>query len=62
MSEWELRITGERSGSEKVSWATRRTGRFGYQTLLPTHVKAEKVSATLHEGVLTVTLYKAQVV
>ncbi|MFE2520680.1 Hsp20 family protein [Streptomyces mirabilis] len=42
--------------------ATRRTGRFGYQTLLPTHVKAEEVSATLHEGVLTVTLYKAQAV
>ncbi|MGW1760625.1 Hsp20/alpha crystallin family protein [Streptomyces mirabilis] len=40
--------------------ATRRTGRFEYQTLLPTHVKAEEVGATLHESVLTVTVHKAQ--
>ncbi|MGW0771863.1 Hsp20/alpha crystallin family protein [Streptomyces sp. NPDC002676] len=63
MSERELRITGEYKERERegvLRRSTRRTGRFEYQTLLPADVRAEEVSATLHEGVLTVTVPKAQ--
>ena len=38
----------------------RRTGRFEYETLPPCDVKADVVSATLHDGVLTVTVPKTQ--
>jgi HSP20 family protein len=48
----------EREREGVLRRSARRTGRFEYQTLLP--VKAEEVSATLHEGVLTVTVPKAQ--
>ncbi|MGW2650067.1 Hsp20/alpha crystallin family protein [Streptomyces sp. NPDC001393] len=63
MSERELRITGEYKERERegvLRRSTRRTGSFEYQALLPADVRAEKVSATLHDGVLTVTVPKAQ--
>ncbi|OLZ73399.1 heat-shock protein Hsp20 [Streptomyces sp. IMTB 2501] len=63
MSERGLRITGEYKERERegvLRRSTRRTGRFEYQALLPADVRAEEVSATLHEGVLTVTVPKAQ--
>ncbi|MGW0826163.1 Hsp20/alpha crystallin family protein [Streptomyces sp. NPDC002845] len=63
MSERELRITGEYKERERegvLRRSTRRTGRFEYHALLPTDIKAEEVSATLHDGVLTVTVPKAQ--
>ncbi|MGX5186044.1 Hsp20/alpha crystallin family protein [Streptomyces avermitilis] len=65
MSERELHISGEYKERERVGVlrrTTRRTGRFEYQTLLPTDVKAELVSAALHEGGVTVTVPKAQAV
>ncbi|MGW0767084.1 Hsp20/alpha crystallin family protein [Streptomyces sp. NPDC002676] len=65
MSERELHITGEYKERERegvLRSSTRRTGRFEYQTLLPADVRAEEVSATLHEGVLTVTVPKAKAV
>jgi HSP20 family protein len=40
---------------------TRRYGRFEYRTLLPGEADAEKVTATLSDGVLTVTVPKAAV-
>jgi len=40
--------------------ATRRTGRFEYQALLPAGVKADEIKATPADGVLTVTVPKAQ--
>ncbi|MBX7555227.1 Hsp20/alpha crystallin family protein [Streptomyces sp. NPDC048665] len=63
MSERELRITGECKERERegvLRRSTRRTGRFEYQALLPADVRSEEVSATLHEGVLTVTVPKSQ--
>lgn len=63
MSERELHITGEYKEQERegvLRRSTRRTGRFEYQALLPADVRAEEVSATLHDGVLTVTAPKAQ--
>ncbi|MGC9539795.1 Hsp20/alpha crystallin family protein [Streptomyces sp. UG1] len=63
MSERELRITGEYKEQERegvLRRSTRRTGRFEYRALLPTDVRSEEVSATLHDGVLTVTVPKAQ--
>jgi HSP20 family protein len=59
----ELHITGELKERERegvVRRRGRRTGRFDYRMLLPTDVKAEDVSASLAEGVLTVTIPKAQ--
>lgn len=63
LSERGLRITGEYKERERdgvLRRSTRRTGRFEYETLLPSDVKADEVSATLHDGVLTVTVPKAQ--
>lgn len=42
--------------------STRRAGSFEYRTTLPTDVKSDEVSAQLSEGVLTVTVPKAQTV
>ncbi|WP_345034156.1 Hsp20/alpha crystallin family protein [Streptomyces sannanensis] len=63
VGERELTITGElkegeRSGTLRRS--TRRSGCFEYRALLPTEVKSFDVSATLADGVLTVTMPKAQ--
>lgn len=62
-SERELCITGEYKERERegvLRRTTRRTGRFEYRSLLPADVKAEEVKATLTDGVLTVTVPKAQ--
>ncbi|MFI1165470.1 Hsp20/alpha crystallin family protein [Streptomyces sp. NPDC020801] len=59
----EVRITGdykERERAGVLRRSTRRTGHFEYHALLPADLKAEKVNATLSEGVLTVTVPKAQ--
>ncbi|MFJ5837660.1 Hsp20/alpha crystallin family protein [Streptomyces shenzhenensis] len=61
----ELHITGEMKERERegvLRRATRRTGRFEYRTLLPTDVKTEDVHAGLADGILTVTVPKAQAV
>ncbi|ALO92363.1 Heat shock protein [Streptomyces hygroscopicus subsp. limoneus] len=61
----ELHITGELKERERegvLRRATRRTGRFEYRALLPTDVKAEDVRAALADGILTVTVPKAQAV
>ncbi|MGV9933952.1 Hsp20/alpha crystallin family protein [Streptomyces olivaceoviridis] len=63
VSERELRITGEYKERERegvLRRSTRRTGHFEYRTLLPADVKAEEITATLADGVLTVTVPKAQ--
>jgi HSP20 family protein len=49
---------GEREGVMRRS--TRRTGSFEYRAMLPTDVKSTEVSAQLSDGVLTVTIPKAQ--
>lgn len=60
----ELSISGEmkkEAGREGVlRHGTRRTGHFEYRTMLPADVKAEEVSASLANGVLMVTIPKAQ--
>lgn len=63
ISERELVITGELKERERegvLRRGTRRTGRFEYRVLLPTDVKVDGISATLSEGVLTVTVTKAE--
>lgn len=63
ISERELIITGDLKERERkgvLRRGTRRTGRFEYRAVLPTEVNAEGVNATLEEGVLTVTVPKAQ--
>ncbi len=56
-----LTVTGERKERERVGILRRRTrtvGRFHYEVLLPGEVDEEGVSATLHDGVLTVRVPK----
>lgn len=63
LSERELIITGELKERERTGTlrrSTRRTGRFEFRTLLPGDVSTEGVSATLKEGVLTVSVPKAE--
>ncbi|MEV7954449.1 Hsp20/alpha crystallin family protein [Streptomyces sp. NPDC058316] len=63
ISDRELCITGEYKECERegaLRHSTRRAGHFEYRTLLPTDLKAERVTATLADGVLTVTVPKAQ--
>jgi HSP20 family protein len=59
----ELAITGavpqrERTGT--VRRQARRTGRFEYRVTLPDQVDADKIDATLAEGVLTIRVPKAE--
>ncbi|MGW3247965.1 Hsp20/alpha crystallin family protein [Streptomyces sp. NPDC001070] len=59
----EVRITGEYKERERegvLRRSTRRTGHFEYRALLPSGVNAEQVKAQLSDGVLTVTVPKAQ--
>ncbi|MFE0374592.1 Hsp20/alpha crystallin family protein [Streptomyces inhibens] len=63
ITEHELRISGELKEREREGVLRRRgrpTGRFEYRALLPTDVKADDVQASLSDGVLTVTIPKAQ--
>jgi HSP20 family protein len=63
MSESELCISGEMKEREREGVTRHRgrpTGRFEYRVTLPTNVKADDVQASLGEGVLTVTIPKAQ--
>ncbi|MEV5412865.1 Hsp20/alpha crystallin family protein [Thermopolyspora sp. NPDC052614] len=62
LSDRELCITGEvrEEERERRHLRTRRTGRFEYRTLLPGDVETERVDARLRDGVLTVTIPKAQ--
>src|SRR5207244_9124969 len=53
----ELTISGEIKQRERtgvVRRRTRRTGRFDYRVQLPDQVEAEKIDASLTDGVLTV--------
>jgi len=64
MAGQELVISGEfrDSGSGQEGRALRRgrrSGRFEYRVLLPGHAEADKVTAALADGVLTVTVPKA---
>ncbi|MDP8928091.1 MAG: Hsp20/alpha crystallin family protein [Actinomycetota bacterium] len=59
----QVAITGEIKERERVGWfryRTRRTGRFEYRTSLPRDVDAEKIEATMTEGVLTVRVPKSE--
>jgi HSP20 family protein len=61
----ELCITGELAERERegtLRHGTRRTGRFEYRALLPAEAKPEDVQAILEDGVLTVTVPKAEAV
>ncbi len=56
-----LTVTGERKERERVGILRRRTrtvGRFHYEVLLPGEVDEDGVTASLHEGVLTVQVPK----
>jgi HSP20 family protein len=59
----ELTITGEIKERERkgtVRRRTRHTGRFEYRVSLPSHVDAEKIEASLGDGVLTVRVPKSE--
>ncbi len=59
----ELAITGEIKEQERkgvLRKQTRRTGRFEYRIGLPAQVDADKVDASLDNGVLTVRVPKAE--
>jgi HSP20 family protein len=63
LSDRQLVVSGEVKEDEKKEGVrrrrTRRYGRFEYRTLLPGEADADKVSASLSDGVLTVTVPKA---
>ncbi|MEU1626767.1 Hsp20/alpha crystallin family protein [Streptomyces sp. NPDC020096] len=63
MNERELVISGELKETERkgvLRRSTRRTGHFEYRAVLPGEVKTEEVDATLADGVLKVTIPKAE--
>jgi HSP20 family protein len=62
LTDRELCITGEvhEEERERRHRRMRRTGRFEFRTMLPGEVDTERVDATLRDGVLTVTIPKAQ--
>lgn len=63
MSGSELVIAGEirqeERGDKRAHRRTRRYGRFEYRTALPGDMDAEQVSASLDNGVLTITVPKS---
>lgn len=63
LSDRELVITGEVKEEERegrLHRRTRRTGQFEFRTLLPGELDTERVDAKLRDGVLMVTIPKAQ--
>lgn len=63
ITERELNISGEYKERERegvLRRGTRRTGGFEYRAMLPSEVKSDKITASLADGVLTVTIPKAQ--
>jgi len=65
LQDGELHLSGERKQEEKqeggeVYRAERRVGRFHRAIDLPCRVNADNITATYNEGVLTVTLPKAE--
>ncbi|GAA2348553.1 Hsp20/alpha crystallin family protein [Streptomyces violaceusniger] len=59
----ELTVTGEISERERkgvLRRGGRRTGRFEYRLLLPSEVNTEGVTAAMSEGILTITVPKAE--
>jgi HSP20 family protein len=62
LSDRQLVVSGEVKEEEKEGVRRRRArryGRFEYRTLLPGEADADKVTASLSDGVLTVTVPKA---
>jgi HSP20 family protein len=58
----DVRVTGEvkqREHTGTLRREARRVGRFEYVVALPGEVDADKVEASLHDGVLTIRLSKA---
>ncbi|MGV4927216.1 Hsp20/alpha crystallin family protein (plasmid) [Streptomyces sp. BHT-5-2] len=63
VGEHEVSISGEFRAAEREGAPRHRgrpTGAFEYRALLPVDVKADEVTAGLSDGVLTVTIPKAQ--
>ncbi|MFS7879783.1 Hsp20/alpha crystallin family protein [Streptomyces asiaticus] len=59
----ELTVTGEIKERERkgvLRRGGRRTGRFEYRLLLPSEVNTEGVKAAMSEGILTITVPKAE--
>ncbi|MEU5270600.1 Hsp20/alpha crystallin family protein [Streptomyces hygroscopicus] len=59
----ELTVTGEikeREHKGVLRRGGRRTGRFEYRLLLPSEVNTEGVTASMSEGILTITVPKAE--
>jgi HSP20 family protein len=63
LNDRELVVTGEIKEREhdRRHRRMRRTGRFEFRTILPGEVNADRVSAQLNDGVLSVTVPKAEV-
>ncbi|MEU4896552.1 Hsp20/alpha crystallin family protein [Streptomyces sp. NPDC044780] len=60
----ELTVSGEIKERERkgvLRRGGRRTGRFEYRLLLPSEVNTENVRAAMSEGVLTITVPKAEI-
>ena len=55
-----LTISGESTGGEKAQRTERYVGTFRRSIALPTRVDADKVTATYQDGILKVTLPKAE--
>jgi HSP20 family protein len=58
-----LTVTGELKERERVGWLrhrTRRHGQFEYRTTLPREVDADRVEASLADGVLTVRIPRSE--
>jgi HSP20 family protein len=63
MSEREVVVTGELKERERegvLRRRTRRTGRFEFRAMLPGEVRADDVSAKLEQGILAISVPKAQ--